>query len=156
MRITDILSKEQILLNITFTSKEEAIRTLVSEAQKSGYILDSTVVLSAIMEREKIMSTGIGHGFALPHCKTSGIEKTIGVVAVLQSPLEFDSLDNNPVNVIFLLLSTENSVGNHLKLLSRISKIMNSSLFRTKLIASKNQQDAFTLFLEEENETMPI
>lgn len=156
MRITDILSKDQILLNSTFSSKEEAIRALVVEAQKSGCILDSNVVLSAIMEREKIMSTGIGNGFALPHCKTSGIEKTIGVVSVLQTPLEFDSLDNNPVTVIFLLLSTDNSVGNHLKLLSRISKIMNSSSFRAKLIATKNQQDAYTLFLEEENETMPI
>lgn len=156
MKITDILSKEQILLNIHLSSKEDAIRLLVLEAVKSGYVLNSEVVLTAIMEREKIMSTGIGNGFALPHCKSNGIQKTIGVVALLKSPLDFDSLDNNPVTVIFLLLSTENSVGNHLKLLSRISKIMNSSEFRAKLLSAKNQEDAFTLFLEEENEKMPI
>ncbi len=156
MKITDILTKDQILLNINLSTKEEAINTLVLEAEKSGNLVNTSAVLSAILERENIMSTGIGNGFALPHCKTSGISQTMGVVALLKTPLEFEALDNNPVTVIFLLLSTDNSVGNHLKLLSRISRIMNNTEFRKKLLTAKDQSEAFSMFLEEENEKMPL
>jgi fructose PTS system EIIBC or EIIC component len=84
----------------------------------------------------------------LPHAKTGAVEDTIIAVGVLDEPIDFQSLDNMPVNIVFLLLGRENNVGMHLKLLSRISHLMNNAEFKEKLLAAKDETTAYNLIKE--------
>lgn len=96
------------------------------------------------------MSTGVGHGFAIPHGKTDAVNEIIAAFARTSAPLEFDSLDGQPVRLIFLLVGKENLVGPHIKLLSRISRMMNQDEFRNKLLDAASSEELFNLFKEEE------
>jgi mannitol/fructose-specific phosphotransferase system IIA component (Ntr-type) len=150
MKITDIININSIKVGISLESKEELLRKLVNLAAASGNILDKKTCLSEVIERESIMSTGVGKGIALPHAKTNAIKGTIGAFCTLKEPLDYNSLDGKPIRIAFLLLGEENNVGSHLRLLSMISRLMNIEAFREKLLDSKTPQDAFNCFYEYE------
>jgi mannitol/fructose-specific phosphotransferase system IIA component (Ntr-type) len=113
---------------------------------------DKEKVRAAILERERIMSTGVGRGVAVPHGKCDGVSDTVTAFAVTDKPVDFKSLDGQPVQLIFLLVGRENSVGAHLKLLSRISRLMSSDGFRNKLIAANSPAEVIELFRKEEEQ----
>ncbi len=151
MKITDILNINSIKVNITVDTKDELLKKLVNLAAASGNIIDKKSVYSEVMERESIMSTGVGKAIALPHAKTNAIKGTIGALCTLKEPLEYNSLDDKPVILAFLLLGEENNVGGHLRLLSMISRLMNIDEFRAKLQNAKTPQEALDLFYEYES-----
>ena len=136
MKIYEILSDTTVEANIEVSSKELLLNVMIDMLAKTDKLKDKAKAKKEIFERERIMSTGVGKGIALPHAKTSVVDESIGALITLKSPLDFDSLDGNPVNIVFMLLGTEDDVGKHLKLLSKISRLMNNDSFRNKLIDS--------------------
>lgn len=146
--LQEYININSIKVGLVVKNKEELLKEMVNLAGNSNKIHDKGKALKEIMHREEIMSTGIGFGVALPHAKTSVVEDTIVAVGVLAEPIDFQSLDNVPVNLVFLILGRETNVGLHLKLLSRISHLMNNAEFKEKLIAAKDETTAYNLIKE--------
>ena len=123
---------------------------------KSKKILDIEKVSSTIFEREKLVSTGVGKGFAIPHGKTDSIEDVVAAFAITKEPIDFDSIDGEPVRFIFLLIGKENLLNTHIKLLSRISRLMNKDEFREKLLEAATPEEVLEIFKEEEKNYFDI
>ena len=134
------------------TSKQEVINELLDLFKNDERVTDVNTMRSAVLEREKIMSTGVGKGFAIPHAKTNSVNEIVAAFGKLDNPIDFQALDELPVNIIFLLVGKENLVGPHIKLLSRISRMMNKDEFRENLVNAKSAEEIYSLFEEEEKQ----
>ncbi len=156
MKISDILSTDVIAVNLETADKEDAIRKVIDLAAKSNKILDIEKVSHTIFEREKLVSTGVGKGFAIPHGKTDSISDVVAAFAITKDPIDFDSIDGEPVRYIFLLIGKENLLNTHIKLLSRISRLMNKDEFREKLLDAANPEEVLGIFREEEKNYFDI
>ncbi len=156
MKISDILSTDVIAVNLDTADKEDAIKKVIDLAAKSGKILDVAKVSNTIYEREKLVSTGVGKGFAIPHGKTDSISDVVAAFAITKEPIDFDSIDGEPVRYIFLLIGKENLLNTHIKLLSRISRLMNKDEFRERLLDAANPEEVLAIFKEEEKNYFDI
>ena len=156
MKISDILSTDVIAVNMDGADKEDAIKKIIDLAAKSGKILDLDKVSQTIFEREKLVSTGVGKGFAIPHGKTDSISDVVAAFAITKDPIDFDSIDGEPVRFIFLLIGKENLLNTHIKLLSRISRLMNKDEFREKLLEAASPDEVLKIFREEEKNYFDI
>jgi len=156
MKISDILSPEVIEVNLEVTDKDDAIRKIIDIAARSQKILDVKKVTETIFEREKLVSTGVGKGFAIPHGKTDAISDIVAAFAITKNPIDFDSIDGEPVRFIFLLVGKETLLNTHIKLLSRISRLMNKEEFRERLLAAANKDEVLGIFKEEEKNYFDI
>lgn len=151
MKITDILSEKVIVTNLPGTTKNDILNAMIELAAKSDRVIDKERMRSAILEREKIMSTGVGSGFAIPHGKTDAVQDIVAAFAITEQPIDYQSLDDQPVRIVFLLVGKDNSVGPHIKLLSRISRLMNKEDFRKKLLEAKSPSEILQIFKQEES-----
>ncbi|MDP4200276.1 MAG: PTS sugar transporter subunit IIA [Bacteroidota bacterium] len=150
MKLTDYLKPEYIEVGLKGDSKEDLLEGMFRLATKNPHVLDAKKVRAAVLEREKIMSTGVGKNFAIPHGKTDAVDDVILAFAVTAQPIEYASMDNEPVRLCLLLVSKESLVGQRLKLLSRASKVMNSDAARAALMAAKTPEDVIAIFKTEE------
>lgn len=150
MKLSDILDEKVVVTNLPGNTKEEIIDALINLVSQSSKVLDKEKVRTAIFEREKIMSTGVGNGFAIPHGKTDAVSDIVAAFGVTAQPIPYQSLDEKPVRLIFLLIGKDNLVGPHIKLLSRISRFMNKEDFRNKLLETKTPQELIAAFKQEE------
>ncbi len=150
MKISDILSEKIIKTDMECADKDDAINKIIDLASNSGLMLDVEKVRECVFEREKLVSTGVGKGFAIPHGKTDEIKDIVAAFAVLKDPIDFDSIDLEPVKFIFLIVGKESLLNAHIKLLSRISRLMNKDDFREKLEEAKSSEEVLKLFKEEE------
>lgn len=156
MKISDILSTDVIAVNLDVTDKDDAIRKVIELAAKSNKILDKEKVSKTIFEREKLVSTGVGKGFAIPHGKTDSISDVVAAFAITKEPIDFDSIDGEPVRFIFMLIGKENLLNTHIKLLSRISRLMNKDEFRERLLEAVSPEEVLSIFKEEEKNYFDI
>jgi len=150
MKVTDILKKGFIIHELNAGKKEEVINELINLFTNDSRVLDIEKVRSSVLEREKIMSTGVGKGFAIPHGKTNSVNDIIAAFGKSNSPVDYNALDGKPVQLIFLMVGQEKLVGSHIKLLSRISRIMNNDDFRIKLLEANSKEEIFNAFENEE------
>jgi fructose-specific phosphotransferase system IIA component len=150
MKVTDILTENFIIAELRSNQKNEAINELLDLFKTDERVLDFEKMKESVFEREKIMSTGVGKGFAIPHGKTSGVKEILAAFGKSTKLIEYDSLDGKPVQLIFLLIGRENMVSAHIKLLSRISRMMNKDEFRQKLIYAKSNVEILDYFRQEE------
>ena len=150
MKISDILTENLVVIGLEGDSKDEIINSMIDVVSASTKVLDKDKVREAILEREKIMSTGVGNGFAIPHGKTDAVSDIVAAFAVTANPIDYHSLDEKPVRLVFLLVGKDNMVGPHIKLLSRISRLMNKEEFRKRLLELKSSKEVLDLFKEEE------
>ncbi|MBI5464840.1 MAG: PTS sugar transporter subunit IIA [Ignavibacteriales bacterium] len=150
MKITEILNENLIRLNLPGTTKSEVINAMIDLAASSEKVTDKERMRTAIFEREQIMSTGVGSGFAIPHGKTDAVSDIVASFAVTAQPIDYQSLDDQPVRIVFLLVGREAMVGPHIKLLSRISRLMNKEEFRAKLLEVRLPSEVLQLFKQEE------
>lgn len=134
------------------TTKEEAISELIDLFKNDDRVKDTESIRNSVLEREKIMSTGVGKGFAIPHAKTNSVNEIIAAFGKIDNPIDFQALDDQPVNLIFLLVGKENLVGPHIKLLSRISRMMNIEEFRESLAKATTAKEIYELFETEEKQ----
>ncbi len=151
MKLSELLNDNRILFNVTFENKEEAIKKMVDSLAGDPLVKDLNEVKKAVLEREQIMSTGVGNGFAIPHAKTKGADGFIAVFAKLTEPIDFNSHDGKPVNIIFMLIGKETMVSEHIKMLSRISRLMNNDEFRKNLVNASSKEEILSLLASEEN-----
>ena len=151
MNIRDIINVNSIALNLEVKDKTELINKMAELAFESGKIIDLNEVKNRLFVREKLMSTGIGNSIALPHAKSNKIKKTIGSFAVLSNPIDYESLDNKPVNIVLMIIGRESNISENLKLLSSISKIINNDSFITVALAARSAEDILEIF-ERQNE----
>ncbi len=150
MKIGDILTEDMVVTGLDGSTKDEIIDAMIELVGKSPKVLDKEKVREAIFEREKIMSTGVGNGFAIPHGKTDAVSDIVAAFAVTAEPIDYQSLDEKPVRLVFLLVGKDNMVGPHIKLLSRISRLMNKEEFRKRLTELKTPQEILETFKKEE------
>jgi fructose PTS system EIIBC or EIIC component len=150
MKIGDILTEDMVITGLEGNTKEEIIEAMIDLVGKSPKVLDRSKVRDAIFEREEIMSTGVGNGFAIPHGKTDAVSDIVAAFAVTAEPIDYQSLDEKPVRLVFLLVGKDNMVGPHIKLLSRISRLMNKEEFRNQLIELKSAREILDTFRKEE------
>ena len=150
MKISDILEEKLVISNLPGTTKEEVINGMIELIGQSPRVLDKEKVRNAIFEREKIMSTGVGNGFAIPHGKTDAVADIVAAFGITAQPIDYQSLDEKPVRLVFLLVGKDNLVGPHIKLLSRISRLMNKEQFRNKLLEIQSSGDIIEAFRQEE------
>lgn len=150
MNIYSLLNSSTILANLKVKSKEDLIETMVNVL--SGEVDDEQLeeIRKSVFEREKIMSTGVGKNLAIPHGKVKSIKKYFASFAILKDPIEFDSIDGEPVSMVFLLAGPEAKNSVHIKLLSRISRLMNSTTFRDSLAECSTPQEIYDTFHKEE------
>ncbi|MFA7359879.1 MAG: PTS sugar transporter subunit IIA [Candidatus Kapaibacterium sp.] len=156
MKVSDILSEKIIEVNLAVKDKNDAITKMLELAKNSGNILDFEAVSKCVFEREKLVSTGVGKGFAIPHGKSDEIKEIVAAFALLKDPIDFDSIDGEPVRFVFLLVGKDSMLNLHIKLLSRISRLMNKDEFREKLLAAETKQQVLKLFVEEEQSYLDI
>lgn len=152
MKICDILRVDKIIPSLKGKEKDEVIDELINLFRNDSRVIDVDEMRNAVHEREKIMSTGVGKGFAIPHAKTNSINEIIAAFGKLDEPIDFQALDEQPVNLVFLLIGKENLSGPHIKLLSRISRMMNKEEFRVSLAKAKTAEEIYSLFEEEEKQ----
>jgi mannitol/fructose-specific phosphotransferase system IIA component (Ntr-type) len=150
MKLTDYLRPEYIEIGIHAGSKQELLDHMIEIAARSPNVHDKEEVRNAILEREEIMSTGIGHECAIPHGKSSGVNDIVLAFGVTAEPVEYMSLDNNPVRLILLMVRRESDTKLRLILLSRASKILNSSEVRNALLQAKTRKEVMEIFRTEE------
>jgi len=150
MKVFELLNPKCILTDFKSSNKDEVINELVDLLDGDDRVIDIEEVRKCIFDREKIMSTGVGKGFAIPHGKTNSITDILAAFGRSYKPIEYDSLDGEPVQLVFLLVGKDNLVGKHIKLLSRISRLMNNEDFRKKLVEAKSKEAILKIFEEEE------
>jgi fructose-specific phosphotransferase system IIA component len=153
INIRDILDIRSIVVGLEVKDKDELLETMVQLAAESGNVLDTDEAKERIFAREKLMSTGVGNGVALPHAKTNQIVKTVGAFAVLSEPVEYDALDNQPVQIVLMILGKETNVGEHLKLLSGISKLLSKDSFIAEILEAETSDGILEIFENYENQS---
>jgi len=142
MKILDIINEELIKPDLTATSKDEALTELAEMiASKEG--LDEDTIVGVLREREKLGSTGIGDGIAIPHGKLKGLKKLVASFGRSKKGIDFQSIDGKPTYLFFLLMAPENTAGVHLKALARISRLLKDKKFRESLLDASNTEGIF-------------
>ena len=156
MKVSDLLKPEFVVPDVKGVSKEDVINELIDLFKNDSKVEDIEKVRAAVLDREKIMSTGVGKGFAIPHGKTNAVKDIIGAFGKINEGIDYDSLDVNPVQLIFLLVGKDNLISTHIKLLSRISRLMNKDDFRHRLLEADTKEDIIKLFSEEEEHFLEL
>lgn len=150
--LTDLLSSVRVKVPLEATTKEAALRELVAVLADDQAIADPEDVLRVVRDRERILSTGIGHGVALPHGKSDACPDLSIAAGVTREPIEFDALDQAPVQLIFLLVGPESAAGPHIKALSRISRLVRQPELRQRLMAVQDSRAFLDILREAETE----
>lgn len=150
MKVLEFLDRSAICLDIKSSSKQEAISELCQVLFSNAKIGDAQVVTGALMEREKLGSTGIGQGVAIPHGKTDSAPTLVGALGISKKGVQFESLDGEPVHVIFMLVAPNDSSGQHLKALARISRLLKDKFFRQAIKEAKQPEDIEKIIREED------
>lgn len=151
MNIFSLLNSQTVLPDMEANDKAEILDKMVSSLKDRVSNGELEKIRDAVFEREKIMSTGVGKGLAIPHGKAAGIEQTYAAFAILKQPVDYEAIDDQPVNMVFLLVGPQASNSLHIKMLSRISRLMNNSDFRERLRQCSTAEQIIEQFKEEEH-----
>ncbi len=151
MNIYSLIDQSTILANLQVADKNDLLHKMVDVLKDQVNETQLEDIRDAVFERENIMSTGVGKSLAIPHGKVGSIEKNYASFAILKEPIEYNSIDDKPVKMAFLLVGPEKKDSAHIKLLSRISRLMNSTAFRDTLYECKTSEEIYEAFQSEEN-----
>jgi nitrogen PTS system EIIA component len=148
MALADLLHQDAIIPALKVNSKKQLLQELAAKASKiTG--LSEREIFDVVLQRERLGSTGVGNGIAIPHGKIASVRSIVGVFARLDSPVDFEALDDQPVDLVFLLLAPEGAGADHLKALSRIARVLRDQDLVAKLRAT-DSASAIYAFLNEE------
>ena len=150
MLLTELLSIERIKIPLESQNKDDLLRELVDVAAGPG-APDREDLLRAVREREAVLSTGIGHGVAIPHGKSSAVNDLRMAAGRSAEPVDFDALDGEPVSLFFLLVGPESAAGPHIKALSRISRLVRKDEVREKLVGARDAAEFLDALREAES-----
>jgi len=148
MRLTDLLKPEAVYASLRANSKKQLLQELSARAAHiSG--LPERQVFDAVLQRERLGSTGIGNGIAIPHAKLAKCPSIIGIFARLEKPVDFESVDGAPVDLVFMLLAPESAGADHLKALARIARVLRDPAFTAKLRAIRDPAALYAVLTQE-------
>jgi fructose PTS system EIIBC or EIIC component len=150
VQLTELLSVERIRIPLVSQTKDELLQELVNVCAECHNIDDREDVLRAVREREAVLSTGIGHGVAIPHGKSAAVSELRMAAGRSSAPIDFDALDGEPVSLFFLLVGPESAAGPHIKALSRISRLVRRDEVRERLIAARSAEEFLQALQEAE------
>lgn len=150
MRITDILNEASVFQDLGSSTKKGVLEELSTVLVQEGKLPDRDKTVEVLLEREKLGSTGIGDGIAIPHGKMKGIKELVASFGRSIQGIDFESIDNKPTHLFFLLVAPENSAGVHLKALARISRLLKDSRFRNRLMEAEDSRSLFQIIVEED------
>ena len=150
MLLSELLTADRVRVPLRSQTKDDLLRELVELATAGRDDAAVDAILESVRQREQVLSTGIGGGIAIPHGKTSHIEQLVMAAGVCARPVEFDALDGQPVELLFLLVGPESAAGAHVKALSRISRLLRRDTLRDGLRAVRTGEDFLALVRESE------
>lgn len=145
MHLNEILSVENIRCPLQATAKHEAIDELIDLLAESGHIDNPGSLKDAVWTREQTRTTGIGHGLAIPHGKCNGMRSLNIAIGKPAQPMDFDSMDGQPVELIVLLASPMDRTSDHIQVLAQVSRMINNAAFREKIYAAENPDQIYEL-----------
>ena len=144
MEMVELLVQDGVVANLKASSKKQALQEL-SQLAASLTGLHERMIFDVLLQREKLGTTGIGRGIAIPHGKMQELERLHGLFARLPKPIDFDAIDEQPVDLIFLLLAPESAGADHLKALARISRLLRDEAVCEKLRGADDPEALFAL-----------
>jgi PTS system nitrogen regulatory IIA component len=150
LKITDFLAAARIIPDLKGRDKKAVLKELADWLADQERALDAQRLFDTLLEREKISSTAIGEGVAIPHGKAAGVGKVCGVFARSLQGVDFNSLDGGPTFLFFVLIAPEDSAADHLKALARISRLLKDGSFRTRLMQGRTPEEIFNVIVEED------
>ncbi len=150
MKISNYLKTDRIILDIKAKNKQEAINKLAAVLKDDSQINNFDKFVDDIFERENLGTTGIGFNLALPHARTDFVNSFVIVIGRFSEPVDFNSLDAEPVNLIFLMGTPKQDVQNYLGILAHLTHILKKDTFRTQLLEAKSAQEMIDIFKIEE------
>ncbi len=148
IRLADVLHEDYIVTDLKAREKREALDEMVYEMASRVRTLDHGVLLASLLEREKLGSTGIGHGVAIPHGKIRGLNEIMVFFGRSRKGVEFNSMDKHPVHLFFVIIVPEKAAAAHLKVLASISHLLKNQEFRVKLMKAERQSDIYRIIVE--------
>jgi fructose-specific phosphotransferase system IIA component len=146
MKLSDLFNSENIKTGLTPASKDNLLETIIEDLDSRGYIKDKSRVVEDVIAREKVMSTGIGSGVAIPHAYTDGVEQLVAGFYRTSEPVDFDSLDHKDVDLFFIILGPKESRRDHIKVLAKISRLLNHGDFREDLRTASGADAVLAVF----------
>ena len=147
MNIANLLTPESIIARLRATSKKQALQELAKRAAEiTGQ--PEKAIFATLMRRERLGTTGVGNGIAIPHGKLATIDCLYGLFARLETPIDFDAIDERPVDLIFLLLAPESSGADHLKALARVSRLLRDKTACEKLRGTDDPEALYALLVD--------
>ncbi|MFB5166329.1 fructose-specific PTS transporter subunit EIIC [Parageobacillus toebii] len=152
MKITDLLTKETIILHLKAKTKEEVIDELVAKLQEAGVLRDAQAFKEAIFAREAQSTTGVGDGIAIPHAKTAAVKRPAVAFGRSESGIDYDALDGKPSHLFFMIAAPEGANNTHLEALARLSSMLMDSSFRARIESASNEEEFIRLIAEKEAE----
>jgi fructose-specific phosphotransferase system IIA component len=141
MKLSKFCGEDLISFEVSAQTKDEVIKELVDLASSSKLVKDAAQLLKDILEREKLVTTGVGYGVAFPHAKSKAIRGIIIAFGRSKRGIDFDSMDKKPVHLFFLIAAPEDAIGAHLNVMARISFLMRSEKNRDKLMKIKSPKE---------------
>jgi nitrogen PTS system EIIA component len=153
MKITEMLKREFILEELKASNKRDTLAELAGVFMKGACRVDPEAMLHVLMEREKLGSTGIGDGIAIPHGKLAGLDEMVIAFGRSRAGIDFEAMDGKPAHLFFLLMAPVNSSGQHLKALAKISRMMKDGAFRRNLLEAKRHDELVRIIAEKDDES---
>lgn len=150
MTLSALLNEKVINPSLRSRDKEGVLRELVQMLYDAGKIKDKEEVLKALLDREALMSTGIGYGIAIPHAKSKSVNNIIVAFGRSEEGVDYQALDGEPVYLIFLIMASEDALQLHIKALAKISRLLKNAQFREALRRAKAAKEILELFRKEE------
>lgn len=147
MNIGDLLSADSIVAGFKASSKKQAIQSLARKIAAHADV-DDRLIFDKLLERERLGSTGVGKGVAIPHARIAGLSKITGMFAKLASPIDFDSVDERPVDLVFMLLAPEDAGADHLKALASVSRLLRDDVMCNKLRLTPDSSAIYAMLAE--------
>ena len=150
MKVIDFLNPKNVTLEIQSRDKKGAVTEMVELLYKDKKIKDLHKSINAVMEREKLGTTGVGQGVAIPHGRTDAVTELMGSFGISRGGVQFDALDGEPVHIIFLLLSPSDSAGHHLRAIARVSRLFKDKFCRQALMDARTVDEMMKIIKQED------
>jgi len=145
MQLEDILTPERCYCDVEGVSKKRLLKTVSEKIEKNVGYLDANKVFDALLAREQLGSTGLGNGIAIPHCKVPECKGILGCILTLEEPIDFDSIDSKPVDLIFVLIVPDEQSDAHVKALSQVAQLFNDDNFCIILRNTHDNEDLYNV-----------
>ena len=147
MDLTDLLSLDAIIPGLKAVSKKQVIQGIAERAAKVAG-LPERAVFDSMLQRERLGSTGVGRGVAIPHSRMENCDHLVGIFARLERPVDFEAIDDMPVDIVFALIAPEGAGADHLKALAKVARVLRDPAIVAKLRASRDQAALYTLLTQ--------